>query len=112
MPAVDYLISVYLFSYNMYKQWVNLFTSNIYYETKRKLCKIYLHNLDALKHAYCVPPPQKKSPGGRHSAKKGMIGSDVSGIADEEERSSGPGEDIVLLSGARGGGRIRGWKRS
>lgn len=57
-------------------------------------------------------PPQKKPPGGRHSTKKGMIGSNVSGIADEEETSSGQGEDIVLpVSGARGGGRIRGWKK-
>lgn len=86
---------------------INLFISNIYYETKRKLCQIYPHNLDALKHAFCVSPPPKKSPGGRYSTKKDMIGSNVSGLADEEETSSGQGEDIMLpVSGARGGGRI------
>lgn len=54
-----------------------------------------------------VLPPPKKSPGGRHSTKKAMIGSDVSGIPDKEETNSRPGEDIVLpVSGARGGGRI------
>lgn len=54
-----------------------------------------------------VSPPPKKSPGGRYSTKKDMIGSNVSGLADEEETSSGQGEDIMLpVSGARGGGRI------
>lgn len=92
---------------------IDLFIANIYYKTKRKLCQIYLHNLDALKHAYCVSPSPKKSPGGRHSTNKGMIGSNVSGLADEEETSRGQGEDTMLpVSGARGGGRIRGWKRS
>lgn len=42
-----------------------------------------------------------------------MFGSNVSGLADEEETSRGQGEDTMLpVSGARGGRRIRGWKRS